>query len=79
MGAISKAFPPHGRKPMSAEVRDVKRLLNELEGFNLTNWEIEFVADLLDKVALYAGGFRMTTAQEDCLNRLAVKYDLDPA
>lgn len=79
MGAISKAFPPMGRKPMTAEVKDIKRLLNELEDFALTNWESEFVASLLDQITLYEGGFYLTAAQGDWLNRLANKYDLDPA
>lgn len=77
--AISSAFPPLGRQPMTAEVRDIKRLLNELEDFNLTDWETGFVADLLDKITLYEGGFHLTAAQGDWLNRLAIKYDLSPA
>lgn len=79
MGAISKAFPPLGRKPMTAETKDIKRLLTELEDFNLTNWEAEFVANLLEKVTLYEGGFTLSASQGDWLNRLAEKYDLAPA
>lgn len=79
MGAISKAFPPLSRKPMTPEVKDIKRLLSELEDFSLTNWESEFVASLLDQITLYEGEFYLTPAQGDWLNRLAIKYDLDPA
>lgn len=79
MGALSKAFPAPARQPMTAEVKDIKRLLNELEDFSLTNWESEFVASLIDQIALYQGGFYLTAAQGDWLNKLASKYDLDPA
>lgn len=79
MGAISKAFPSMSKKPMTAETKDIKRLLNELEDFALTNWESEFVASLLDAITLYEGGFVLSAAQGDWLNRLATKYDLEPA
>lgn len=79
MGAISKAFPGPQRTPMTAEIKDIKRLLTELEDFSLTNWEAEFVSSLLDQIALYQGEFILTAAQGDWLNRLADKYDLEPA
>lgn len=79
MGALAKAFPPLGRRPMTPEVKDIKGLLNELEDHNLTNWESEFVAGLLDQIELYQGGFAPSDAQGDWLNRLADKYDLERA
>lgn len=79
MGALSKAFPPAGRRPMTAEVRDIKRLLNELTDHNLTEWESDFVFSLLEHITMYDGGFKMSAAQGDWLNRLADKYGLEPA
>lgn len=67
------------RAPLTAEVKDIKRLLGELEDHNLTNWETEFVASLQDQISLYQGEFYVTDAQGDWLNKLADKYDLSPA
>ena len=64
---------------MTAETKEIKRLLSELDDFNLTDWEAEFVASLQDQLALYEGGFVLTASQGDWLNRLANKYDLEPA
>lgn len=64
---------------MTDEIKDIKRLLTELEDFSLTNWESEFVSNLLNQIALYQGEFILTAAQGDWLNRLADKYDLEPA
>jgi hypothetical protein len=79
MGALSKAFARSQRSPLTAELKDILRLLNELEDFNLTNWESEFVAGLQDTISVYQGEARITDAQGDWLNRLADKYDLEPA
>lgn len=79
MGAISKALQSANRAAMTTEIKDVERLLNELEDFNLTNWESEFVANLLDQLSIYQGEFFLTPAQGDWLNRLADKYDLVPS
>lgn len=80
MGTLSKAFVGAGRAPLTAELKDVLRLLNELEDFNLTDWESEFVASLNDKINIYQGETVISDAQYDVLDRLAEKYDLaDPA
>lgn len=79
MGALSKAFAGAGRAPLTAELKDILRLLNELEDFNLTDWETEFVASLNDAINIYQGEARITDAQGDWLNRLADKYDLERA
>lgn len=64
---------------MTAEMKDVLRLLNELEDHNLTNWETEFVASLKDSISLYQGEAYISESQGDWLNKLADKYDLSPA
>lgn len=80
MGAISKALVNAGRAPLTAELKDVLRLLNELEDFNLTDWESEFVASINDRINIYQGETVISDAQYDCLDSLAAKYDLaDPA
>lgn len=76
--AFLKAFEKP-RTPLTAEVKDIKRLLNELEDQKLTNWETEFVASIQDQISLYQGEFYITDAQGDWLNKLADKYDLSPA
>lgn len=67
------------RAPLTAEIKDILRLLNELEDQNLTNWETEFVASLKDSISLYQGEAYISEAQGDWLNKLADKYDLNPA
>lgn len=79
MGALSKAFVGAGRAPLTAELKDVLRLLNELEDFNLTDWESEFVASINDRINIYQGEAFISDAQYDCLGELAEKYDLEPA
>lgn len=79
MGAISKALVNAGRAPLTAELKDVLRLLNELEDFNLTDWESEFVASINDRINIYQGEAVISGAQGDWLNKLAEKYDLEPA
>lgn len=80
MGAISKALVGAGRAPLTAELKDVLRLLNELEDFNLTDWGSEFVASINDRINIYQGEAVISDAQYDCLDSLAAKYDLaDPA
>lgn len=78
MGILKKAFEPH-RRSMSEEIKDVKRLCDELEDQNLTDWETEFVASIQDRITLYQGETHISDAQGDWLNRLADKYDLSPA
>ncbi len=76
-------FPPgsvkYNQPAPTAEVKEISRLLSELEDCNLTNWETGFVADLQDKIKLYEGGAYITEKQGDWLNRLAEKYGLAPA
>lgn len=79
MGAISKALVGAGRAPLTAELKDVLRLLNELEDFNLTDWESDFVASLNESINIYQGEAVISDAQGDWLNKLAEKYDLEPA
>lgn len=67
------------RAPLTAEMKDILRLLNELEDQNLTNWETEFVANLKDSISLYQGEAYVSDAQGDWINKLADKYDLNPA
>lgn len=67
------------RAPMTAEIKDIKRLCEELEDHNLTDWETEFVASIKDRIALYQGETLISESQGDWLNKLAEKYDLSPA
>lgn len=76
MGVL-KAFQKP-RAALTAEMKDIKRLLDELEDQNLTNWETDFVAGLQDKISLYQGEAYISDAQGDWLSRLAEKYDLSP-
>jgi len=77
MGFLKAFVKP--RAELTAEMKDVKRLLDELEDQNLTNWETEFVANLQDQISIYQGEAYISGAQGGWLNRLADKYDLSPA
>ena len=76
MGFLKAFVKP--RAELTAEMKDVKRLLDELEDQNLTNWETEFVASLQDRISLYQGEAYVSDAQGDWLTKLADKYDLSP-
>lgn len=66
------------KRAMTAEMADIKRLCDELEDHNLTDWETEFVASIKDRISLYQGETYISDAQGDWLNKLAEKYDLSP-
>jgi hypothetical protein len=76
MGILKDALRAANRPEMTPEMKDILRLLNELQDCNLTNWEDEFVSDLHDRVTLYRGAAIISEAQGDVLDRLADKYDL---
>lgn len=75
MGKIESAL----QIPKTAEIEDVDNLLDRLSSENLTNWESDFVSNLQDKIVKYKGAATFSDSQFDWLNRLAEKYDLDPA
>lgn len=75
MGKIESAL----QIPKTAEIEDVDNLLDRLSSENLTNWESDFVSNLQDKIVKYKGAATFSDLQLDWLNRLAEKYDLDPA
>lgn len=61
---------------MTDETKDIRRLLSELQDCNLTNWEMEFVSDTMDRITLYGGRAILSDKQGDWLTKLADKYGL---